>query len=446
MASSTPAGAGPLSNEGASTLRRKARDVIVGGSLNTLTYPPDQLPIFAYGRGADLYDVTGRRYVDFVMGSGPLILGHAPPAVLLATRRQIELGTTYHALSMPAIELATELVAAVPSAEIVRFQTTGSEAVAAATRLAKAATGRQTILRFAGAFHGGSDLGQYSSSDASALSPFTVQRSTAGLSDGFAGEVLMAPYGDREAVERIFVDHHQSLAAILVEPVQRAAPPDADFLATLRALADRYGIVLIFDEIVTGFRLGYGGAQAIYGTVPDLTCLGKIIGGGFVLSAVTGPRRIMDLADPARGREGQAFAFLSGTLAGNPVAASAGLAVLAELRVAGFYERLHACAASAAEVLANAAAEAGASVQISRVGSIIGLYFGTADNEITPLTAARSDKRQAHRFAVAMLERGVYVAPAAKLYVSGAHSEEHVEILAEAARFAFRASAGSNVH
>lgn len=315
----------------------------LGGSLGgLLTFPRDKSFVIDYGRGGKFYDMDGKEYLDFVLASGPLILGHAHPAIVQAVQERIVKGTTFYALNAEAIQLAETLVKAIGCAERVKFATTGTEATHFALRLARAYTGREKILKFEGAFHGHHDHSIMSYAPEAPFVDFPqAVPYCAGIPTYVQDTVLIGQYNDIETTGAIIEEHHQDLAAVILEPYQRVIPPKPGFLESLRRITREFGIVLIFDEIVTGFRYMYGGAQDYYGVIPDLATFGKIIGGGFPLSAICGPAEIIALADAGRPKE-QNYVYVSGTMNGNPVSAAASLATLKVLRQDGVYPVLHA--------------------------------------------------------------------------------------------------------
>src|SRR5215510_10094368 len=345
-------------------LLRRADQVLPGGILGSHRSGPGLEFVVREGRGAYLYDMAGRRYLDYLLGSGPMLLGHAHPAVVEAVERQMARGTSYFLLNEPAIELAEEIVRAVPCAEQVRYTSSGSEATFFALRVARAFRKRDKIMKFEGGFHGTHD---YSLMSVGPKAPKAFPAPTpdsAGIPHAVTDDVLIAPFNDLAETEAIIAAHHESLAAVIMEPFQRLIIPDKGFLAGVRAITQRYGLPLIFDEIVTGFRFAYGGAQEYYGVVPDLAAVGKIIGGGFPLAAVVGREEIMRHLAPAMEGTGE-FVQQAGTLNGNPVAAAAGLATLAELRKPGAYERLFATGNRVKTALAEAAKRAGFQAQVA---------------------------------------------------------------------------------
>ena len=386
-------------------------------------------------RGARLTDVSGREYVDYILGSGPLVLGHAHPAVVSAVERQLGKGTTYFQLSEPTLELAEEICRAVPCAEQIRFTSTGSEATFFALRVARAFRQREKILKFEGGFHGTHD---YSLMSVGPKAPKAFPAPTpdsAGIPHAIQEHVLVAPFNDLAETEAILATHHADLAAVIMEPFQRLVPPEAGFLKGVREITTRFGVPLIFDEIVTGFRFAYGGAQEYYGVVPDLAAIGKIVGGGFPLAAVVGRSEIMrHLAPELEGTP--EFVAQAGTLNGNPVAAAAGLATLAELRRPGTYERLFTTGRRIKTALQAAADSAGLAAYVAGEAPVFEIYF--TDRPITDYRATLTADRSRHRtFTDELIRRGV-VKAAQKFYVSLAHGEDEIRHTIEAFTQALR--------
>ena len=325
--------------------------VLPGGVLGGYYAPQELAFVVREARGPRLYDFSGREYIDYILGSGPLVLGHAHPAVVAAVETQLRKGTTYFQLSEPTLALAEEICRAVPCAEQIRFCGSGSEATFFALRVARAFRQRDKILKFEGGFHGVHD---YSLMSVGPRTPKAFPAPTpdsAGIPHSIQGEVLVAPFNDVAEAQAMIEAHHHDLAAVIMEPLQRLVVPQPGFLQGVREITARHGVPLIFDEIVTGFRFAYGGAQEYYGVVPDLAAFGKIIGGGFPLAAVAGRRDIMRHFSQEMSEGG--FVQQAGTLNGNPIAAAAGLATLAELRRPGTYERLFATGRHTAGPLAH---------------------------------------------------------------------------------------------
>src|SRR5262249_5276562 len=328
----------PMGQTGRSTAEERlletAARCLPGGVLGSTRYADDAAFIVQKGKGSKLYDASGREYIDYLLGSGPMILGHAHPAVVAAVREQLERGTTYFLVNEPVVALAAELCRAVPCAEKVRFTSTGTEATFFALRAARAYRQRDKIMKFEGGYHGSHDYALMSSTPRSPKAFPAATPDTGGIPHVLEGEVLIAPYNDLATVESLLAVHPGALAGGIVDPSQPLIPPQAGFLQGLRALTQRHGIPLIFDEVVTGFRFAYGGAQEYYGVVPDLAAYGKIIGGGFPLAAVAGREEIMRHLAPEQERAGGQVQQ-AGTLHGNPIACAAGLATPAEPRQPG---------------------------------------------------------------------------------------------------------------
>lgn len=419
-------------------LLQRADRFLPGGCLGMMMLPADLRMVMVRGQGSKVYDAAGKEYLDYLLGSGPLLLGHGRPEVVEAVRREAALGSTYFALNEPAIRLAETIVDAAPCGEALRFQTTGSEATFAAMRLARALTGRDQVLKFEGGWHGGHDLGQLSGAPAEPPPFPEAMPDCDGIPRSARHEVLIAPFNDLETTAAIIERHHRELAAVLVEPLQRALVPVAHFLQGLRDITRRFGIVLVLDEIVTGFRLAWGGAQERYGVVPDLACYGKVIGGGYPVSAIVGKRELLQLADPQQKGRGR-YCFLSGTLTGNPVACAAGLATLKVLRQAGVYERLHCLGRRLTEGLRQAGADAGIPLQVLGDGPVLQVCF-TDDRPLrNHRDLLRADKKKAIAFGHELIRRGVYCAPGGKLYLSLAHTDQDLDRTTEIAAAALRA-------
>jgi glutamate-1-semialdehyde 2,1-aminomutase len=421
-----------------SALLRTALHRFPGGVLGGYYAPDDLQFVVKEARGAHLYDFSGREYIDYVLGSGPMVLGHAHPAVVAAVEAQLRKGTTYFQLSEPAVALADEICRAVPCAEQLRYTSSGSEATFFALRVARAFRKRDKILKFEGGFHGTHD---YSLMSVGPRVPKAFPAPTpdsAGIPHAISEEVLVAPFNDLAETEAIITAHHESLAAVIMEPFQRLVVPDRAFLAGVREVTRRFGVPLIFDEIVTGFRFAYGGAQEYYGVVPDIAALGKIIGGGFPLAAVVGSAEIMRHLAPAMEETGD-FVQQAGTLNGNPVAAAAGLATLAELRKPGTYARLFETGRRLKTALQDAARAAGLPAQVAGEAPVFEIYF--TDRSITDYRATLTADRARHAvFTRALLERGV-VKAAQKIYVSLAHTEEDIQRTVQAFSAALQAVA-----
>ncbi len=386
-------------------------------------------PIFiASGRGSRVKDVDGSEYVDYVGSWGPLILGHCPPEVMESVARVLETGTSFGACTAGEVELAEEITKAMPSIERVRLVSSGTEATLSALRVARAATGRDKILKFEGCYHGHAD---------SLLVKAGSGVATLGLPDSpgvpraLAELTLTVPFNDLEALRSAFDEHPGKIAAVIVEPVcgnMGCVPPAPGFLRTLRELTAKQGTVLIFDEVMTGFRVRYGGAQALYRIEPDLTTLGKIIGGGLPVGAYGGKAALMDIVAPA------GPVYQAGTLSGNPVALAAGLKTLEILRRPGTYDRLEAVSAKLAAGLAREAQKAAVAACVNRVGSMLTMFF--VDGPVVDFASAKKSHTAAFgAFFRSALDQGVYFPPGQfeAAFVSTAHTETDIETTLRAA-------------
>jgi glutamate-1-semialdehyde 2,1-aminomutase len=389
----------------------------------------------ARAQGAYVYDADGREYVDYVGSWGPMILGHQHPAVVEAIRRQAEVGVSYGAPTELEIEMAELLCARVAGLQQVRLCNSGTEATMSALRLARACTGRDAIVKFEGCYHGHSD-GLLVKAGSGALTLGTP--SSPGVPADFARHTLVASYNELPTVEALFQAQPAAIAAVIVEPVagnMNCVPPARGFLAGLRALCDRYGALLIFDEVMTGFRVHPGGAAARYGVRPDLVTLGKIIGGGLPVGAFGGRRELMQELAPV------GPVYQAGTLSGNPLAMAAGLAQLRLLGDGQLYAGLERITARLLEGLRAAARAAGVPFTTTQVGSMFGLFF-TAERDIHGYAQVMAcDRQRFARFFHAMLAAGVYLAPSAYEagFVSAAHGERELAHTLDAAARAFRA-------
>lgn len=402
-----------------------------GATLGGFRLPADLGFVVARGEGASIWSTDGRQFVDYVLGSGPLILGHAHPRVVTAVQKQAALGTTFYYLNEPALELAERIMRLVPCAEAVKFCSSGTEATFYALRIARAATGRDTILKFAGGYHGSHDYGLQTLDGSLQVSE------SLGIPAGVTESVLVAPFNDLASATALALANRDRLAAIIVEPVQRAIPPVPGFLKGLRSLCDQIGALLVFDEVVTGFRLALGGAQAVYGVTPDLCALAKAMGGGLPLAAVAGRRPLIELTVPRAERTERAV-YMGNTLNGNPLSCAAGLAALEVL------EETDGTAVIAGSGAALAAGFAEAAARLDIPFSMLGpAAFG--DPVLGPPASiqnqadyAASNRAASVAFGVELLRRGIFVNPGFKMYVSTAHGpseiDQTVEIAAEAMR------------
>jgi glutamate-1-semialdehyde 2,1-aminomutase len=412
----------PRTAEETALLRLTER--LLPSGVRNASVNPDYAMVVREARGCRITDMSGNEYIDYLLGSGPMLLGHAHPAVVAAVRDQLERGTSYLMINEPAIRLAELLVELVPCAEQVSFHSSGSEATFFAMRLARAHRRRSRILKFEGGFHGMSDYALMSNqwTRAPADYPHAVANS-AGIPASITAEVLVAPFNDGGSTATIIERHHDELAGVIVEPLQRTFPPKPGFLDALREVTRHYGIPLIFDEVVTGFRLALGGAQTYYGVTPDLCALGKSISGGHPIGVVCGSTAIMSAASPARMAAG-GHVLLTGTFSANPVSARAALACNGELRRPGCYERLAERGGRLKAALQGLFDEAGIPARVTGEASVFEPWF--TDREVADFRSARSsDAGTSLRFIDLLLERGVIKAHE-KFFVSTAHSDDDI--------------------
>ncbi len=393
------------------------------------------LPFFvAKGEGCYLWDVDGNKFIDFVCSWGPLILGHAHPEVVSAVKEAVEKGTTYGTPTELEVLLAEKIQQAFPSMEMLRLVNSGTEATMSAIRVARGYTGRKKIVKFEGCYHGHADYLLVKAG--SGATTFGIPDS-AGVPEGTAQDTIVLPYNDVQAFNETMDAMGDEIAAVIVEPIagnMGVVLPKPEFLKALREQTEKHGTVLIFDEVITGFRVAFGGAQSLYGIRPDMTCLGKIVGGGFPLAAYGGRKEIMQSVAPL------GPVYQAGTLSGNPVAVTAGLKTLEILERDNPYPELESKTRQLTEVIAEAAKEFGIPVQINQIASMFTVFF--TDQPVTDYSSAkRSDTQRYARFFHALLERGVYFPPSQfeAAFVSVAHSDEAMTATQEAIKFAMKA-------
>ena len=401
-------------------LIRRAHNVLPGGSLGNI----GRDIVITEGKAGRVRDASGNEYIDFLLGSGPMLIGHAHPEVTQVVREQIEKGTTFFANNDQAIMLAEEIVNAVACADKVRFTSSGTEATFYALRTARAYRQRDKILKFEGGYHGMHDYALMSMSPAE---PHDFPRPTpdsAGIPRAIEDEVLIAPFNDIETASSIIEENHDDLGAVIVEPFQRLLPPKPGFLQGLRDVTQQYGIPLIFDEVVTGFRFAYGGAQEFYGVEPDMCSLGKVIAGGFPLAAVAGKEEMMSHFDASSGDIGGHLPQI-GTLSGNPVAAAAGLKTLEILQREGAYEQIFATGQRLKDELQRMLNEAEIPASVVGEAPLFDVFF--TEGEITDYRSTLlADKQTLGRFNEHLLAQGVLKGDT-KFYVSLAHTAADVQ-------------------
>jgi glutamate-1-semialdehyde 2,1-aminomutase len=419
-----------------SDLLKRARDRIPGGvnspvrAFNGVGGDP---VFFEHARGACLYDVNGRSYIDYVGSWGPMIAGHANPRIVSAVREAASKGLSFGAPCEDEVRLAERLCALVPALDMVRMVNSGTEATMSAIRLARAATGREHIVKFEGCYHGHAD--SFLVKAGSGALTLGIPNSP-GVPVALADLTLTLPYNDVDSVRQCFEARPDAIAAVIVEPVagnMNCIPPLPGFLEGLRAVCDEYDSILIFDEVMTGFRVSPGGAQDLFGVEPDLSTFGKVIGGGMPVGAFGGRRELMEQVAPS------GPVYQAGTLSGNPVAMAAGLASLELISAEGFYEVLAERTRMLTAGLERAAVDAGVPFRTTSVGGMFGMFF-TGEDEIRNFEeVSRCDIDAFKNFFHCMLDRGVYLAPSAYEagFVSSAHTQEHIEATISAARESF---------
>lgn len=418
---------------------RRAREVLPGGGFGNF----DPGVVIREGRGARVRDEDGREYVDYLIGSGPMLLGHGHPEVLEAVMEQLPRGMTFFASNAAGIELAEEIVRAVPCAETVRYTASGGEADMYAIRLARAFTGRPKVVKFEGGYHGMSPEAQMSLAPTRRANHPRPIPDSAGIPPSVQDEVLVAPFNDAAFLRSLLAEHGREVACVIVEPLQRIVPPEPGFLEAVREEASRHGAVLVFDEIVTGFRLAYGGAQEAYGVIPDLCTLGKVIGGGFALAAVAGRRDIMAHFDKREVGEA-GWLMQLGTLSGAPVAAVAGLKTMEILRREGAYDALRANGGRVAEMIGHHLGAAGVPHRVVGDPALFETVFH--DGPVRDYRATLGgdhgpgDAGAAERWNARLRIEGVFKAPG-KTYPSLALTEEDLALTEAAVAAAARSAA-----
>ena len=380
------------------------------------------------GQGCLIYDADGNRFVDYIGSWGPLILGHRHPAVVDAITAVLKRGTSFGAPTDLEIQLAEMVIDAVESVEMVRMVNSGTEATMSAVRLARGATGRDLVIKFDGCYHGHADTLLVAAG--SGVATLGIPGSP-GVPEAVAQATLSLPFNDIEAFKKVMADKGDKVAGVIVEPVagnMGLVAPEDGFLKTLRELTEAHGSVLIFDEVMTGFRVAYGGAQSLYGITPDLSCFGKVIGGGLPVAAYGGNKEIMSQIAP------QGSIYQAGTLSGNPIAMAAGIATLKQLKVPGVYEALNERSKRLITGLGNAARKAGIAARVGHVGSMLGMFF--TDHNVANFDDAKTcDLELFSKFYQGMRQHGIYIAPSQfeVLFLSTAHYDEHVDATINAA-------------
>ena len=398
----------------------RALKVFPGGIANgEFGLPAEQLVVMARGKGIRLWDTEGREYIDFSLGWGSCLIGHACPEVVEAVTRQAPLGANFAYLNAEALALAEEIQRVSPAAERLRFCASGTEATMYCQRLARAYSGKPKLLKFEGAYHGANEAG-VTSLFPSKMLEFPKPEHTSAGTPSVDHELLVAPYNDLERACAIIIAHRHELAGVIMEPLQRCTPPRPGFLAGIRQACSDAGILLVFDEVVTGFRLAYGGAQEYYGVVPDLVAYGKALGGGYPIGAFGGRRDIMELVNEQRiGIDN--YVWMASTLGGNPISTAAANATLAVLRRPGTYEKLHRIGEQFREMLRTVLRERQVIAQVIGDGPLAQIVFSERP-VFDYRSSARGDKVLARKLMLGLFRRGVFINPmGTKLYLSSEH-------------------------
>jgi glutamate-1-semialdehyde 2,1-aminomutase len=411
---------------------------LAGGGLGLFQLPPDLNLVVERGQGSRVWSVAGKEYIDYHLSSGPALLGHAHPAVVEAVAAQLGKGTAFYFLTAPEVALAKRLVEAIPCGEVVHYTGSGTEATFYSLRIARAFTQRNKLLKFEGSWHGMHDYSLWGTVPSAPSDYPHAKPDSVGIPAQAGETVLVTPFNDAaravETIERNAAD----LAAVIVEPLQRVLLPEPGFLQALREVTKKHGIVLVFDEIVTGFRIAWGGAQERYGVVPDLACYGKAISGGFPLAAVVGNAEVMSVLD-GRKRPRAEVVWATHTLARNPVGTTAGCAALDVLVQPDVYDRLHRTGSQLRAGIVAAGERHGFAVQTPGEDAVFGVRFTTRKPLRNWMDLTTADKELGLRWALEMIRRGILINPNEKIYISIAHTDADVERTLQAADEAFAA-------
>jgi glutamate-1-semialdehyde 2,1-aminomutase len=407
-------------------LLSKADRYLAGGGLGLFTLPPEVNLVIREGQGSHIVSMAGKEYIDYHLGSGPALLGHGHPAITAAVSAQLPKGSTYYFLNQHVIRLAERLVESIPCAEQVQFTGSGTEATFFSLRVARSLTGRQKVLKFEGGWHGMHDYSLWGTVPSQPSDYPRARPDSTGIPPDIGEQVLVAPFNDADRAVEIIERHASELAAVLVEPLQRILVPKPGFLQAVRDVTRRHGIVLVFDEIVTGFRIAWGGAQERYGVVPDLATYGKAMAGGFPMACLAGRAEVLAPFD-ARRTERTNLAWASGTLNGNPISASAGLAALEVLSQPGVYDRLHQTGGRLRRGIVEAGRRHGFPTQALGEDAVFGVRFMENEHPQNWMDLQAHDRALGLKWGMQLLDRGLLVNPNEKFYISIAHTDEDVD-------------------
>jgi glutamate-1-semialdehyde 2,1-aminomutase len=422
-------------------LLRDAGQYLAGGGLGLFQLPPDLNFVIERGQGSHLWSVAGKEYIDYHLSSGPALLGHAHPAVIAAVAAQLGKGSAFYFLTEPEIALARRLVEAVPCGEVVHYTGSGTEATFYSLRIARAFTRRTKILKFEGSWHGMHDYSLWGTVPAAPSDYPRAKPDSVGIPAQAGETVLVTPFNDAARAVEMIERHASELAAVIVEPLQRVLLPEPDFLQALREVTRKHGIVLVFDEIVTGFRIAWGGAQERYGVVPDLACYGKAMSGGFPMAAVVGRAEVMSVLD-VRKRPRSEVVWATHTLSRNPIGATAGCAALDALAQPGVYDRLHRIGSRLRAGIVAAGERHGFAVQAPGEDAVFGVRFTDCKPLRTWMDLTTANRELGLAWALELIRRGLLVNPNEKFYISIAHTDADVDRTLAIADEAFAALKG----
>jgi glutamate-1-semialdehyde 2,1-aminomutase len=409
---------------------------LAGGGTGLFVLPGDLNLVVERGQGSRVWDIAGREYIDYHLSSGPVLLGHAHPAVIEAVQARLGKGTTYYFLNEPEIRLAKRLVEAVPCGEVVHYTGSGTEATLYALRIARAYTKRNKILKFEGAWHGMHEYGLWGTVPGTPSDYPHARPDSVGVPAQAGETVLVTPFNETARAVEMIERHAAELAAVIVEPLQRVLLPEPGFLQAIREVTKKHGIVLVFDEIVTGFRIAWGGAQERYGCVPDLACYGKAVSGGFPLAALVGRADVMSVLD-ARSRPKAEVVWATNTLNGNPISAAAGLAALDVLARPGTYDHLHRIGSRLRQGFVAAGERHGFAVQAPGEDAVFGIRFTDRKPLRTWMDLTTANKDLGLAWALELIRRGLLVNPNEKFYISIQHTDADVDRTLDIADQAF---------
>ena len=411
---------------------------LAGGGLGLFQLPPDLNLVIERGQGSRVWSVAGKEYIDYHLSSGPALLGHAHPAVVEAVAAQLGKGSAFYFLTAPEVALAKRLVEAIPCGDVVHYTGSGTEATFYSLRIARAFTKRNKVLKFEGSWHGMHDYSLWGTVPTSPSDYPHAKPDSVGIPAQAGETVLVTPFNDAARAVEMIERNAADLAAVIVEPLQRVLLPEPGFLQALREVTKKHGIVLVFDEIVTGFRIAWGGAQERYGVVPDVACYGKAMSGGFPMAAVVGRANVMAVLD-VRQRPRAEVVWATHTLSRNPIGATAGCAALDALAQPGVYDRLHKTGSRLRTGIVAAGERHGFAVQTPGEDAVFGVRFTSRKPLRTWIDLTTADKELGLRWALEMIRRGILINPNEKIYISIAHTDADVERTLAVADEAFAA-------